>query len=552
MVRDFSQKTVQELYETIRVNVDEEEQWKVFDFVEDFFMEELEIGDYINDINSYHLHMFDKHDVTTKKLDVIVEKAGKVDANYAAQIEGYCSLLGEYGKKFEAVCAMLQPEKLRLSPDKYREKLEGINTGYQNAKDTHEQEQSDYEAELYEIETVWYKKRLDKAEDYLIRSAECIVLGNFTDEVTVLGVGVQIVLGIFDLDLPCDIRDIIADIKNLAETDRVRWDLIGMLALDLIGLIPVIGALKYSDEVGTLFKNAGKVSVVAEGADGVGAVARHADEAGAWLQGVKVFRYSDETAEAVASGEKLLKESGTIYESFADMMSPDDAAKYLDFLENGSREGLTSAELAGVEKADALLVSQKVGYEDVWDLRNAGDALETSYGKSTLNSLKNTENFTDSAIEHIFEGQVNARGKAVGYHYEGIEGTSSGGIEMKYRIEEYKLKNGIEDISIIFDEKYQLLTTFMSCDVLPFEKWIKSGFDRVLSGKSEYEEVNGNVCCAEISPKTTKVYDNLAEDAMGNWCEVDTKELRQLIDEWCDKVQKFKMSITTKPPHRQA
>lgn len=48
---------------------------------------------------------------------------------------------------------------------------------------------------------------------------------------------------------------------------------------------------------------------------------------------------------------------------------------------------------------------------------------------------------------------------------------------MKYRIEEYKLKNGIEDISIIFDEKYQLLTTFMSCDVLPFEKWIKSGFD---------------------------------------------------------------------------
>ena len=321
--------------------------------------------------------MFDKHDVTTKKFDAIVEKAGKVDANYAAQIEGYCSLLGEYGKKFEAVCAMLQPEKLRLSPDKYREKLEGINTGYQNAKDTHEQEQSAYEAELYEIETVWYKKMLDKAEDYLIRSAECIVLGNFTDEVTVLGVGVQIVLGIFDLDLPCDIRDIIADIKNLAETDRVRWDLIGMLALDLIGLIPVIGALKYSDEIGTLFKNADKVSVVARSTDGAGVLAKHADEAGAWLHGGKVFRYSDETAEAVASGEKLLKESQTVYESFADMMSPDDAAKYLDFLENGSREGLTSAELAGVEKADALLVSQKVGYEDVWDLRNAGDLLES-------------------------------------------------------------------------------------------------------------------------------------------------------------------------------
>ena len=147
--------------------------------------------------------------MTTKKFDAIVEIAGKVDANYAAQIEGYCSLLGEYGKKFEAVCAML--------------------------------------------------------------------------------------------------------------------------ALDLIG--------------------------------------------------VKVFRYSDETAEAVASGEKLLKESGTIYESFADMMSPEDAKRYLDFLENGSREGLTSAELA-----DALLVSQKVGYEDVWDLRNVGDALES--GSKTIKNVE--------------------------------------------------------------------------------------------------------------------------------------------------------------------
>ena len=220
---------LRELYETIRVNVDEEEQWKVFDFVEDFFMEELEIGDYINDINSYHLHMFGKHDVTTKKLDVIVEKAGKVDANYAAQIEGYCSLLGEYGKKFETVCAML--------------------------------------------------------------------------------------------------------------------------ALDLIG--------------------------------------------------VKVFRYSDETAEAVASGEKLLKESGTIYESFADMMSPEDAKRYLDFLENGSREGLTSAELAGVEKADALLVSRKVGYEDVWDLRNAGDLLESGRESSIMDY---SNRFADSLAEDFNHG----------------------------------------------------------------------------------------------------------------------------------------------------
>ena len=98
-----------------------------------------------------------------------------------------------------------------------------------------------------------------------------------------------------------------------------------------------------------------------------------------------------------------------------------------------------------------------------------------------------------------------------------------------------------ERLLIEFKEnKYEILSTFLESDVSPFEEWIKSSFDKVLSGESEYEEVNGNVCCVEISPKTTKVCDNLVEDAIGNWCEVDTKELRQLIDEWCDKVRKFK------------
>ena len=188
-----------------------------------------------------------------------------------------------------------------------------------------------------------------------MRSAECAVLGNFTDEVTLLGVAGQITLGILDLDLPCDIRDIIADVKNLAETDRVRWNLIGMLAFDLIGLIPVIGALKYSAEA----------------------------------------------AESVASGEKMLKESQTVYESFADMMSPDDAAKYLDFLENGSKDGLTGAGLVGTEKADALLVSQKVKYEDVWDLRNAGDVLESGSKGGTKTDI----------MDEVFEGNGVYSGK---------------------------------------------------------------------------------------------------------------------------------------------
>ena len=129
---------------------------------------------------------------------------------------------------------------------------------------------------------------------------------------------------------------------------------VNKLGDDLRELYGNVGEILGRIRDGTLFKNADKVSVVARSTDGAGVLAKHADEAAAWLHGVKVFRYSDETAEAVASGEKLLKESGTIYESFADMMSPGDEKRYLDFQENGSREGLTGAVLAGVEMADTI------------------------------------------------------------------------------------------------------------------------------------------------------------------------------------------------------
>ena len=175
------------------------------------------------------------------------------------------------------------------------------------------------------------------------------------------------------------------------EDGLVRYnEEVNKLGDDLMELYGNVGEILGRIRDGTLFKNADKVSVVARSTDGAGVLAKHADEAGAWLHGVKVFRYSDETAEAVASGEKLLKESGTIYESFADLMSPEDAKRYLDFLENGSREGLTGAELAGVEKADALLVSRKVEYEGVWDLRNAGDVLESGLNSNLLDELANS------------------------------------------------------------------------------------------------------------------------------------------------------------------
>mgnify|MGYP000052132489 FL=1 len=213
---------------------------------------------------------------------------------------------------------------------------------------------------------------------------------------------------------------------------------------------------------GTLFKNADKVSVVARSTDGTGVLAKHADEAGAWLHGVKVFRYSDETAEAVASGEKLLKESGTIYESFADMMSPDDAAKYLDFLENGSKEGLTSAELAGVEKADALLVSQKVEYEDVWDLRNAGDLLESG---------KYSTQISPEMEKKILEGQRKSpvKNEVIGGHSPQINNSND-----LFAVEELSVNaDGTRNIKFVKDLQDGSISKIKKSTVFP-DSWSDS------------------------------------------------------------------------------
>ena len=101
----------------------------------------------------------------------------------------------------------------------------------------------------------------------------------------------------------------------------------------------------------------------------------------------------------------------------------------------------------------------------------------------------------------------------------------------------------IDDLVFDFDENLTLLSTFLSSDVTAFADSIKSDFDKVLSGECEAKKFFGNVCGVEIRPATTKVYDNLTDDDeeyANTCCEVDTKELRLLIDEWCDALKEFK------------
>jgi RHS repeat-associated protein len=90
-----------------------------------------------------------------------------------------------------------------------------------------------------------------KIKNYLKASGKQVLLGNYTDDVTLLGTGVQVGSGILGVDLPADIRDISADLKNWEWT----WSHAGKTGLDIIGVFPLIGGLKYVDEGKALIKS---------------------------------------------------------------------------------------------------------------------------------------------------------------------------------------------------------------------------------------------------------------------------------------------------------
>lgn len=103
-----------------------------------------------------------------------------------------------------------------------------------------------------------------KVADYLSQKLGAtwgpLLMGNYYtgDDISLTCVGGQIILSIFDLDLICDIRDIAYDVTelgNIAVTDKeMSWQFAGQCVLDVIGLLPVIGVLKNTDEAALLAK----------------------------------------------------------------------------------------------------------------------------------------------------------------------------------------------------------------------------------------------------------------------------------------------------------
>lgn len=134
---------------------------------------------------------------------------------------------------------------------------------------------------------------------WITDAGEQVLYGNFTEKVTVVGFAGQVIVG----ELPvvgtmADIRDVVADVVNW----ELTWSHVTTTALDIIGIIPIVGALKYVDDVGfgvkavklsdgagdiltSAIKHSDDLSDIAQNSDEIGEVvvkafAKHADDVG--------------------------------------------------------------------------------------------------------------------------------------------------------------------------------------------------------------------------------------------------------------------------------
>ena len=87
-----------------------------------------------------------------------------------------------------------------------------------------------------------------------------VILGNYSDKVTIEGTAAQVTLGLVGLDLPMDVRDTWYDLSNW----EWSWGHAGQTGLDVIGFIPLAGMLKYGDEVDGIIKHEDELSGVAK------------------------------------------------------------------------------------------------------------------------------------------------------------------------------------------------------------------------------------------------------------------------------------------------
>ena len=95
-------------------------------------------------------------------------------------------------------------------------------------------------------------------------------------------------------------------------------------------------------------------------------------------------------------------------------------------IKNRVLENIEASKAARESSGFKQYVAKEKSILDSW---NQNTSKFKMYNMDDLAKLQHTENFTEKSLNHIFEGDINRRGQAGGYHYDMVEGTSGSIIE---------------------------------------------------------------------------------------------------------------------------
>ena len=154
--------------------------------------------------------------------------------------------------------------------------------------------------------------RLKDARNYVFVSAKKMILGDFAEneQETLLSLGGSVAASVANVDVPLDARDLAYDMTHWGEGDYFA----ARLALDAVGILPVVGALKYMDSVSYTVKTAGKI------ADGVDAVHDMGKAAEAIVNSGKTLDNISDATEIVADVTKKAQNVADLTDDYSNFI----------------------------------------------------------------------------------------------------------------------------------------------------------------------------------------------------------------------------------------
>ena len=239
-----------------------------------------------------------------------------------------------------------------------------------------------------------------------------VILGSYTDEFTWLGLGLQFLLGLTGIDVACDIRDLTADVTVNRDMTSLSW--YGTMLLDIVALVPVIGGVKYLDDLAAGTKSIVKNSD--ELIDGGKRMARAADALhDLSKKGRTVLNDMADTLRGMA--KKVVKNADMLNDAkYTDELAnvASDAGKRLDDLAGGGLDASFTWKLRGKTVTLNNVIVQDVSYvkRSSTELQTLRKEFNTTTRKAFLKDLgQNVEylrnaGFLETDILKIQNGRV--------------------------------------------------------------------------------------------------------------------------------------------------